>query len=150
MSFDGESFVVSRIKWIALLLAAGAIAGCGGRSGTAQVSGRVLMKDGSAPSGGVCVVQLIPSADTAATIRKGASGEIQKDGHFDAYTRREGDGVFYGKYDVTFSVWKSSTEPVSLIDNKYTKASTTPYHIVVDGNKTDLKFELDAAPAKKK
>jgi uncharacterized membrane protein YtjA (UPF0391 family) len=133
---------------VSLLLVAGML-GCGGRSGTAQVSGRVLYKDGTVPSGGVCVVQFVPAADSPATIRKAASGEIQKDGWFEAYTRMPGDGVFEGKYVVTFSVWESPTQPKSLIDLKYTKASTTPYHVTIDDDVDDLQFELEPIPAKK-
>jgi hypothetical protein len=121
--------------------------GCGGRPDAAQVSGKVLMKDGSAPQGGVRVVQFQPAKDTTAEIRKAASGEIQDDGSFVAYTRKPGDGVFLGKYDVTFSVWKGPMDSTSLIDPKFSRASTTPYHITVEDDIDDLKFELEPAPA---
>lgn len=135
-------FVVSLLSFVGAL-------GCGGRSGTAQVSGRVLYKDGTVPSGGVCVVQFVPAGDSPAKIRKAASGEIQDDGWFEAYTRTPGDGVFLGKYDVTFAVWQGAMQPASLIDGKYTKASTTPYHITIDDDVSDLQFEIEPIQAKK-
>lgn len=105
------------------------------------------MKDGSVPAGGVRVVQFVPASDTTAEIRKGASGEIQDDGSFTAYTRKPGDGVFLGKYDVTFSVWKTPMDSTSLIAPKFSRASTTPYHVTVEDDVNDLKFELEPAPA---
>jgi hypothetical protein len=121
--------------------------GCSDRPDAAQVGGKVLMKDGSVPQGGVRVVQFVPASDSPAEIRKGASGEIKDDGSFVAYTRKPGDGVFLGKYDVTFSVWKSAMDSTSLIDPKFSRASTTPYHVTVEEDIDDLKFELDPAPA---
>ena len=105
------------------------------------------MKDGSVPQGGVRIVQFVPAKDTAAEIRKAASGQIQDDGSFVAYTRKPGDGVFLGKYDVTFSVWKTAMDSTSLIDLKFSRATTTPYHITVENDVDDLKFELEPAPA---
>jgi hypothetical protein len=121
--------------------------GCSGRPDAAQVSGKVLMKDGSIPQGGVRVVQFVPATDSTAEIRKGASGEIRDDGSFVAFTRKPGDGVFLGKYDVTFSVWKSPMDSTSLIDPKFSRASTTPYHVTVEDDIDDLKFELEPARA---
>ncbi len=106
------------------------------------------MKDGSVPQGGVRVVQFVPAKDSTAEIRKGASGEIRDDGSFVAYTRKPGDGVLLGKYDVTFSVWKSPMDSTSLIDPKFSRASTTPHHITVTDDVDDLKFELETAPAR--
>jgi hypothetical protein len=110
-----------------------------------QISGVVVMKDGSIPQGGVRVVQFVPARDTTAEIRKGASGEIQDDGSFVAYTRKPGDGVFLGKYDVTFSVWRSAMDSTTLIDPKFSRASTTPYHVTIEDDIDDLKFELEPA-----
>ena len=132
-------------RWllVVLLVFAGGMSGCGGRPETAQVRGKVLYKDGTVPTGGVCVVQFQPAADTSAEIRKAASSEIQPDGSFEAYTRKPGDGVFLGKYNVTFSVWKGPMEPVSLIADKYTKADTTPHTVEVEGDRDDLLFEIE-------
>jgi hypothetical protein len=132
---------------VLVLLASLLALGCNSRPDAAQVSGKVLMKDGSVPQGGVRVVQFVPTKDSTAEIRKGASGEIRDDGSFVAYTRKPGDGVFLGKYDVTFSVWKSPMDATSLIDPKFSRASTTPYHVTVEDDIDDLKFELEPAPA---
>ena len=136
----------SRCWLVVLVLFAGCtILGCSGRPETAQVRGKVLYKDGKVPKGGVCVVQFQPAADSTAIIRKAASSEIRPDGTFEAYTRKPGDGVFLGKYNVTFAVWKGPMEPVSLIANKYTKADTTPYTVEIEGDRDDLSFEIEPA-----
>jgi hypothetical protein len=134
--------------YLLLLLVLPSAVGCSDRRDAAQVSGMVLMKDGSVPQGGVRVVQFVPAKDSTAEIRKGASGEIRDDGSFVAYTRKPGDGVLLGKYDVTFSVWKSPMDSTSLIDPKFSRASTTPHHITVTDDVDDLKFELETAPAR--
>ena len=97
------------------------------------------------------VVQFQPAADSPAKIRKAASGEIGEDGSFEAFTRKPGDGVIIGKYDVTFSVWPrtSTSASSSLIDPKYTKASTTPYHVTIDDDVSDLEFEIEPMPARR-
>jgi hypothetical protein len=129
---------------VLFLIAVVATAGCGGRAGTAEVKGRVIFKDGSVPRGAVCVVRFQPTADSTAEIRKAATGEIQADGFFEAFTRKPGDGVFLGKYDVTFSVLEDGTSSdSSLIDEKFTRASTTPYHITIEDDITDLGFQLE-------
>ncbi len=120
-----------------------AIGGCSGRPDTAQVSGKVLYQDGSAPTGGVRVVQFVPIDSTDAEIRKAASGQIKEDGSFTLSTRKPGDGVFLGEYAVTFTVWKAPREPVSLIKQQYTSAGTTPYKVTVDGDRDDLTFEIE-------
>jgi hypothetical protein len=129
---------------ILMLVCAAGIAGCGGRPGTAEVKGRVVFKDGTVPRGGVCVIRFQPAADSPAEVRKAASGEIEADGHFEAFTRKPGDGVFLGKYDVTFSVLADGTDSsTSLIDPKYTKAASTPYHVTIEDDVTDLEFQLE-------
>jgi hypothetical protein len=132
----------------ALLLAAALLyvpaVGCNSRP-TAQVSGKVLYKDGSVPRGGVRIIRFEPTADTTATIRKTASSEIRDDGTFQLYTRKPGDGVILGKYSVTFSVFRGPRDRVSLIDEKYTASSTTPYQVTVEDDMEDLKFEIEPA-----
>lgn len=132
---------------VTLLLAA---AGCGGGGDTAQVNGKVLMKDGSVPRGNPCVVQFNPAADTTAKIRKAATGYIREDGTFEVYTRKPGDGIYVGKYDVTFTVWPSVTDSRSLVDEKYTRPSTTPFHVTIDGDVSDLSFEIEPAAGARK
>jgi hypothetical protein len=119
------------------------LSGCDRGPAVAQVSGKVLYKDGSVPKGGVRVVRFEPI--TAEEVRKGASGTIGPDGSFEMYTRKPGDGVFLGEYAVTFAVWKGPRDPTSLIDEKYTMSTTTPYKVKIDGDKTDLEFEIEPA-----
>jgi len=119
------------------------LSGCQRGPAVAQVSGKVLYKDGSVPQGGVRVVRFEPI--TAEEVRKGASGTIEPDGSFEMYTRKPGDGVYLGEYAVTFAVWKGPRDPTSLIDEKYTMSTTTPYKVKIDGNKTDLEFEIEPA-----
>ena len=89
-------------------------------------------------------MNLEPTVDSPAEIRKAASGQISKeDGSFELYTRKPGDGVFLGKYAVVFAVWKGPMEPVSLIDDKYTNSSTTPYRVTIDQDVDDLVFEIE-------
>lgn len=130
-------------RWLPLVIFISCVAGCSGRSTTAQVRGRVTFKDGSIPLGEVCVVRFEPTPDSTATIRKAASGEIGRDGSFAMYTRKPGDGVLLGSYAVTFSVWKDRFNPESLIAEKYTSASTTPYKVDVEGDLDDLVFEIE-------
>jgi hypothetical protein len=119
------------------------IAGCDRGRATAQVRGKVLYKDGSAPEGGVRAIRFEPADDTTAKIRKAAAGQIERDGAFELFTRKPGDGVFLGKYVVTFTVWRGPRDPVSLIDEKYTSASTTPYAVTVEHDMDNLFFEIE-------
>jgi hypothetical protein len=138
------------LRFVPLLLCLTLLLGCGGRAGTAEVKGRVVFKDGTVPKGGVCVVRFQPAKDSPAEIRIAATGEIQSDGFFEAFTRKPGDGVFLGKYDVVFSVLEDATDSrTSLIDPKYERAATTPHHVTIEDDVTDLEFELEPAPAKK-
>jgi hypothetical protein len=122
-----------------------ALTGCNRRPAMAQAKGKVLFKDGTVPQGGVRVVRFEPATDTTAEVRKAAQGDILGDGSFEMYTRKPGDGVFVGKYSVTFTVWKGPRDRVSLIDEKYTTSATTPYKVTVDDDVDDLKFEIEPA-----
>jgi len=119
------------------------LAGCGRGAAKAQVSGKVLYKDGSVPKGGVCVVRFEPAADSPAEIRKTATGSIEADGSFQLSTQKPGDGIYLGKYNVTFAVWKAPREPVSLVKEIYTNPATTPYHVTVEDDMDDLSFEIE-------
>lgn len=132
-------------KLLVVVVIGSGLAGCSGRPATAQVRGHVTFKDGSIPEGEVCVVRFEPTSDSAAPIKKAASGEIARDGSFLMYTRKPGDGVFLGSYAVTFSVWKDRFKPESLIAEKYTNASMTPYKIDVQQDVNDLTFEIEPA-----
>lgn len=87
-----------------------------------------------------------PTKDSPAEIRKGASGQIGEDGSFEMSTRVPGDGVYLGKYAVTFAVWKGPRDPTSLIAEKYTNSATTPYEVVVDSDMNDLTFTIEPLP----
>jgi hypothetical protein len=106
------------------------------------------MKNAELPKSGIRLVRLEPAADTNAVVRKGASGTINDDGTFELYTRKPGDGVHLGKYAVTFAFYKGAMDQASLIPAKYTRAATTPYHVVVEDDIDDLEFEIDPTGAK--
>jgi hypothetical protein len=112
----------------------------------AQVSGKVLYKDGSVPTGGVRIVRFEPADDTTAEVRQGATGAIGPDGSFTMSTKVFGDGVYYGDYIVSFSVLKSPIDPTPLIEPKYASRMTTPYKVTIDGEKTDLEYEIEPLP----
>jgi hypothetical protein len=130
---------------LALLILVG-FSGCNRGPAMYQVRGTVLYKDGSVPKGGVAVVRLQPAQGTTAEIRKGATGAINPDGSFELYTRTPGDGVYEGEYDVTFGVYKGPMDPTPLIQAKYMNPSTSGYSVTVDGDQTDLKFEIEPLP----
>ena len=125
------------------LLAATLLAGCSRGPATAQVSGKVLHVDGSVPQGGVRVVHFEPAIGSTAAIRTAASGGIGADGSFVMNTKKPGDGVYCGQYNVTFTVWKGPRDPVSLVADKYTDATTTPYQVTIDRDVDDLLFEIE-------
>jgi hypothetical protein len=119
------------------------ISGCGNGHPIAHISGKIDFKNNSAQNAGIRMVRFEPTADTNASIRKGASGTINEDGSFELYTRRPGDGVYAGKYAVTFAVFRGAMDQRSLIPKKYTSAGTTPYEVVIDQDRDDLKFEIE-------
>jgi hypothetical protein len=125
----------------------GVIVGCGRSQPVARVSGKINFKDASLQNAGIRMVRLEPTADTSATIRKGASAPINEDGSFELYTRRPGDGVYLGKYAVTFAFYRGAMDQRSLIPAKYTSAASTPYHVVVDQDVDNLEFEIDQSGA---
>jgi hypothetical protein len=119
-----------------------ALAGCGPKE-TYQVGGRVQYVDGSPITGAVRVIRFQPTDDSSATIRKAASADIAADGTYTLFTRRPGDGVFRGKYAVTFSVLTQPLGGKSMIHDYYTDSRSTPFTVEVDEDKTDLDFELE-------
>jgi hypothetical protein len=135
--------VYSRSTFIVLAAALFGFAGCGG-SQTAQVSGHVQYKGGAPIAGGIRVIRFEPTPDSTAAIRKTASSEIAPDGSFTLFTRKVGDGVYLGKYAVTFTVLSSATGGRVLVDPKYTSADTTPYVVDVTGDLPDQQFEIEA------
>ena len=116
--------------------------GCGAPD-TAQVSGRVLMADGSPPQGVIRVIRFEPTDDTTASVRKAGFADLEDDGTFEMMTRKYGDGVYCGKYKVTFSCFANSDGTGSTIEKKFETAATTPYAIEVTGNLRDVAYELE-------
>lgn len=146
MMFDLRSIRPSALLPLLFVACVAALSGCDRNPGMGQVRGKVFYKDGSVPHGGVCVVSLLPAGSTTAKIRKGASGAIEKDGSFEMMTRKPGDGVYYGDYVVTFTVVKGPNDPTSLILPVYSNPRETPYKLTVDGDKVDLKYEIEPLP----
>ena len=126
---------------LTLLLLLATVAGCSS-SPMASVSGKVSYKDGSPIEGGVKLVRFEPTDDSPAEIRKPATGIIQDDGTFEMFTLKPGDGVYKGKYKVVFTVMTKPMGGDWLIASEYRRADTTPYDIVVDGNMSDLSYEI--------
>jgi hypothetical protein len=116
--------------------------GCGSKDAY-QVRGQVRYKDGSPITGAVRVIRFLPTEDSAAETRKAASADIAEDGSFELFTRRPGDGVFRGKYAVTFSVLTQPLGGTSLIPAYYTDPRSTPFTVEVDEDAADLSFELE-------
>jgi hypothetical protein len=131
-----------KLLWLAFVVSTVGLVGCGGRT-TYQVTGRVQYKDGSPITGGARIIRLEPADDTTAEIRKVASGEIAPDGSFNMYSRVPGDGVIPGKYVVTFTVMDKPLGGKMLIPANYTNAAESPFKLEVDGDKTDLLYELE-------
>lgn len=129
---------------LALAIVVGGFLGCGKSNPVAQVSGKVVFKNGVMPPAGVRVVRLQPKDDNTTAARKGASGRINDDGTFEVFTRKPGDGVRLGKYAVTFAFWKGVTDKTSFIVPRYMDAKSTPYHLTVDKDMDGLEFELEA------
>jgi hypothetical protein len=128
---------------IAAMTAAG---GCRRGPAMASVRGKVFYKDGTVPNGSLAIVRFAPTEDSTAEIRKGASGAIESDGSFEMTTRIPGDGVYLGKYAVTFAVEKGEGPSKSVVVQKYTNRATTPFTVEVTDDVDDLKFEIEALP----
>jgi len=136
-----------RNAWLVILLLGIAAAGCQHGPRMYKVSGKVTFKGGTMPHAGVCTVQFIPSSSTSATDKKGAGGAINPDGTFEMHTRKPGDGVVPGEYDVTFAIWPGPMDPRPLVLPKYTSPSTTPYkNVKIDRDINDLEFEVEPLP----
>jgi len=125
------------------------LAGCQRGPKMYRVKGHCFYKDGTVPKGAVAVVVLQPTSDSTAEIRKGANGPIMPDGSFEMWTRKAGDGVYQGEYDVGFSVLTSPMNPKSLVPDKYAKPGAAGLRVVVDRNISDLKFEIEPLPGVK-
>jgi hypothetical protein len=136
---------IHKLLWASTSVALCAVVtGCGQDSPVAQVKGKVLYKDGSVPKGAIRVVRFEPAVDSTSVVRKAASSDIDAaDGSFELFTRKPGDGVYRGKYKVTFTVLPDPRSQESLILDKYTISATTPYEVSVDRDVDDLAFEIE-------
>jgi hypothetical protein len=144
---DGFQLMIARGFIITAACVLG-FSGCGKSRPMAQVRGQVVFTDGNAPQAGVRVIRFECAKDTDAALRKGAAGVINDDGTFELFTRRPGDGVHLGKYDVTFAIFRGATDQRPMIPAMYTKSATTPFHVVVEDDKDDYKFEINMGAAK--
>jgi hypothetical protein len=130
--------------WALVLMCLVGVGGCNRGPKMVHVKGIVLNKDGSVPKAGVAVVRFEPTVDSTAEIRKGAAGSIQSDGSFEVWTRKPGDGIYVGQYDVTFAIQKGPMDSTPLVQAMYTSKATTPYkNITIDEDKSDFKFEVE-------
>src|SRR4051812_2075790 len=142
-------WIIDRGRLLLLMIAFAAVVGCNKGPSMVHVKGKVSYTDGSPLKGGVRVVRFEPTQDMPAEKRRVASGPIDNDGSYELFTRRPGDGVIPGTYNVTFTVWKGEHEPGSLIDEKYAASSTTPFkNVKVDADRTDFNFQIEPMPAK--
>jgi len=115
----------------------------------AKVKGKVAFEDGSIPQGSVAVVRFEPADDSSAEVRKGATGAIESDGSFEMTTRMPGDGVYLGKYAVTFLALTGPRE-VNIVAPKFRNKGTTPFAEDITEDRTDLNYVIEkdgAAPA---
>jgi hypothetical protein len=126
-----------------------ALSGCHYGPPTARIRGKVHFKDGTIPHGELAIVTFGPQKDSTAQVRKAATGVIDPtDGSFEMNTRKAGDGVNFGDYMVMFNVVKSMKDPKLVIAEKYTEPTSTPYKITVDGDRSDLDYEVEPATGK--
>lgn len=114
--------------------------GCG--NPMAQISGQVDYEDGSPVVGAIKVINFVPTDDSTAEVRKAGSGVIEDDGSFSLSTKLPGDGVYKGKYAVTFNVLKNPATGESLIRTEYNRKKSTPFTVEVSGDKDDYHFQL--------
>jgi len=137
-------------RWLFSILLLGfvlALVGCGS-PGMQQVTGKVTFEDGSIPKGEIAVIRFEPIEGTqAAGQSKGASGDLQPDGTYRLTTIEKGDGAYVGEYKVCFSILKSYVGRESLVEQKFTSASTTPLTAkVTAGGPNKFDFTVSKAP----
>jgi len=130
--------------WLVVLPCALALSGCGSRE-MYQVRGKVTYKDGSVPKGILAIVNLTPTGNSSAEVRKGASGPIEPDGSFVMVTRMPGDGVHRGEYAVTFRVLRDATTLTSLVSPKYSSPMNPVFTVNVDRDISDLDYQIEKA-----
>jgi hypothetical protein len=127
-------------------IAALAVTGCN-TSGIHPVSGKVKFTDGPMPTAEVATIRFEPVQGTTKEGQfKPASGRIAPDGSYRLTTLEPDDGAFAGDYKVTFTIRKEYMGQGSLVDSKYTAASTTPLSATVKSGKNSFDFEISKAP----
>lgn len=120
--------------------------GCGsGGPRMGKVSGKVTYSDGTVPTGGVAVIRFEVAPDSNPDKRKAADSDIQPDGSYEISTMKPGDGAYYGKYKVVFTILNSYRAGKSFVDPKYTDARTTPFECVVDSSSQTMDFTIEKA-----
>ena len=120
--------------------------GCGsGGPRMGNVSGKVTYSDGTVPTGGVAVIRFEVAPDSDPDKRKAADSDIQPDGSYEISTMKPGDGAYYGKYKVVFTILDSYRAGRSFVDAKYTDAKTTPFECVVDTSSQTMDFTIEKA-----
>lgn len=107
------------------------------------MSGHAKFDDGSPIKGAVRSIIFVPTEDTTAEVRNTASATLAEDGSFTLVTRKAGDGVYKGKYAVTFMVLKDPKLGGLLVPEKYTFRDDTPFTVEITGDRDDLLFELE-------
>ena len=137
-----EGVSLQRVACLIVLLLS--MAGCG-KQGPAMgtVTGMISYTDGSNPKGGIAVIRFEVASDSSTELRKAASSYIESDGSYELMTIRPGDGAYYGEYDVVFTIQKSYRDSKPLIAEKYTMASTSPFHRTVDSPSHVFDFEIE-------
>ena len=129
------------------LVSVSTLLGCG-KSGPSmgKVSGKVLFSDGTVPQGGVAVIRFEVAPGSTAEKRKAADSDIQSDGSYSITSMKPGDGAFYGEYKVVFTVLNSYRAGKSLVEKKFTEASSTPFECVIDSPSKVLDFTIEKSP----
>ncbi len=117
---------------------------CHGGPTMVQVTGKITNTDGSMLKGGIREVRFEPTRDVPQEGLRTASGQIESDGSYHLFTRKPGDGIMPGTYNVMITVWKEQHDPVSLIDDRYSTAGTTPFkNVKIDRDRNDLDFKIE-------
>lgn len=116
-------------------------------SGINPVSGKVTFTDGPMPAVEIATIRFEPiEGKTKPEQFKVASGKIAPDGTYRLTTLEPDDGAYAGEYKVTFTIRKEYMGKASLVDTKFTTASTTPHAATVKSGSNKFDFELTKAP----
>lgn len=146
MGFD-EGSVRFYLFLPVFILSMAIVAGCHKGPATARVRGTVKYKDGTIPNAPLAIVRFTSAESAKAEIRKGATGSINPDGTFEMVTRKPGDGVYLGKYNVSFAIIRNPGDlSTSLIAPKYMNPSESGITETITGDKDDLHYVIERLP----